>query len=258
MLIIPAVDIKDGKVVRLYQGDFSKESRYRWDVVEAALHWQKLGAELIHIVDLNGALEGVPKNKDLLIKIIKGTRIDVEVGGGLRDTNIINELLEVGACRVVLGSKVFSDYSFLDNFKSLAAERIAVSIDAKFINIKKKKDKIDDIIMNVSNFGWLKSQELSLRDILHRLYDKGIRFINFTSIVRDGTMTGPDFDAIKAVCTCVKDFPDLNLIASGGIASLSDIKKLKTLKGLYGAIVGKALYEGKVDFKQALNITEGS
>ncbi|MBU2541380.1 MAG: 1-(5-phosphoribosyl)-5-[(5-phosphoribosylamino)methylideneamino] imidazole-4-carboxamide isomerase [Candidatus Omnitrophica bacterium] len=253
MLIIPAVDIKDGKVVRLYQGDFSKESQYGQDPLEAALHWQDQGAQLIHIVDLNGALEGKPINKDLLVKIIKATSVEVEVGGGLRDVAIINEFLDAGARRVVLGSKVFSDYSFLDNFKGMAGERIAVSIDAKFINIREKKDGTTEIIMDVSNFGWLKSQEVNLGDILQKFYDYGIRFINFTSIARDGTMTGPDFAAIEVVLACARNFSNLNLIASGGITTLSDIKRLKELNSLYGAIVGKALYEGKLDFRQALS-----
>jgi phosphoribosylformimino-5-aminoimidazole carboxamide ribotide isomerase len=258
MLIIPAVDIKDGLVVRLYQGDFSKQSEYKTDPLSAALHWQTLGAKLIHVVDLNGALEGIPKNKDWLIKIIKELDIDVEVGGGLRDAKIINELLDVGAARVTLGSKVFSDFSFLDNFSSILSEKISVSIDAKFMKLNTQEGIVSDIIMEVANSGWKKSSEVSLNDCFKKIYDKGVRFVNFTNIKLDGTMSGVDVQVISAVISRANVFPGLKLIASGGVGSIADIEKLKKIPGLFGVIVGKALYEGRLDFKQAVKVAEGS
>ncbi|MEW6009579.1 MAG: HisA/HisF-related TIM barrel protein [Candidatus Omnitrophota bacterium] len=254
MLIIPAVDIRDGKVVRLYKGDFNRQSTYSQDPLSAALQWQELGAQLIHVVDLDGALAGKPKNKDIIIKIIKGLKAGVQVGGGLRDKDSVLEFLEAGAARVVLGSKALSDYSFLDNFKTLIGKRISVSIDAKFMQIRYAKAKAVDIIMNVGDSGWLKSKSMSLTKLLEQFYKRGIRFVNFTNINRDGTLEGADVESIKSVCDFTGRFPDLQLIASGGVASLSDIEKLKNTECLYGVIIGKALYEGKIDFKQALKI----
>lgn len=257
MLIIPAVDIKDGQVVRLYQGDFTKESRYSQEPLVAAIHWQSLGAKLIHVVDLNGALEGKSVNKQILIKIIKGTSIDVEVGGGLREPKVVNELLDAGAARVTLGSKVFSDFSFLDNFSSDLAQKISVSVDAKFMKLKKDKGVVSDIAVDVANSGWKTSKEISLKDCFAQIYKKGVRFVNFTNIKLDGTMSGVDIDAVKAVLLCAKDYQGLNVIVSGGVGSIADIEKLKKIPDLFGVIVGKALYEGKLDFKEANRIAQG-
>lgn len=258
MLIIPAVDIKDGKVVRLYQGDFNKESRYSQEPLQAAMHWQGQGAKLIHVVDLNGALEGKPVNKQILIKIIKGVSIDVEVGGGLREPEVVNELLDAGAARVTLGSKVFSDFSFLDNFPLNLSGKISVSVDAKFMSIKNEKGVASDITMDVANSGWKTSKQISLKESLSQIYKKGVRFVNFTNIKLDGTLSGVDIDAVKAVLLCAKDYPGLKIIASGGVGSIKDIERLKEIPGLFGVIVGKALYEGKLDFKEANRIAEGN
>jgi phosphoribosylformimino-5-aminoimidazole carboxamide ribotide isomerase len=253
MIIIPAVDIRGGKVVRLYQGDFNKESRYNRQPLEAARHWQEQGARLIHVVDLDGALEGKPQNKDIIIEIIKALSIDVEVGGGLREKAIVEQFLVAGAARVVLGSKAICDYSFLDNFKEVINRSISVSIDAKFMRIEKS-----DIIMDIGDSGWQSSKELSLKNLLEEFYSRGIRYVNFTNIQLDGTLRGVDIDSVKAVFSLVQKFKGLRMIASGGVASLSDIAALSKIKGLYGVIVGKALYEGKLDFKEALGIVEGS
>ncbi len=254
MIIIPAVDIRDGKVVRLYKGDFNRQSEYSQDPLSVALAWQEAGAKLIHVVDLDGALSGKPKNKDIIIKIIKELKVEVQVGGGLRDKPSVLEFLEAGAARVVLGSKALGDYSFLDNFKTVINKRISVSIDAKFMQISYVKTKAVDIIMNVGDSGWLKSRSVSLNELLDEFYKRGIRFINFTNINRDGTLEGADVESIKAVCDFTCRLPGLQLIASGGVSNLSDIEKLKDIQCLYGVIIGKALYEGKVDFKQALGV----
>ncbi len=258
MLIIPAVDIKDGKVVRLYQGDFNKESRYSQEPLQAAIFWQDQGAKLIHVVDLNGALEGKPVNKQILIKIIKGTSIDVEVGGGLREPEVVNELLDAGAARVTLGSKVFSDFSFLDNFSSKLADKISVSVDAKFMKLKSDKGIVSDIAIDVANSGWKNLKTISLKDCFAQIYKKGVRFVNFTNIKLDGTLSGVDIDAVRAVLSCAKEYPGLKIIASGGVGSIKDIENLKGIPGLFGVIVGKALYEGKLDFKEAKEIAEGN
>lgn len=257
MLIIPAVDIKDGKVVRLYQGDFNKESRYDQEPLQAAVYWQNQGAKLIHVVDLNGALEGKPVNKQILIRIIKGVSIDVEVGGGLREPEVVRELLDAGAARVTLGSKVFSDFSFLDNFSSDLAQKISVSVDAKFMNIRKEKGVVSDITLDVANSGWKDSKTISLKECFAQIHKKGARFVNFTNIKLDGTLSGVDIDAVKAVLLCAKNYPDLKVIASGGVGSITDIEKLKKIPDLFGVIVGKALYEGKLDFKEANRIAQG-
>jgi len=252
MIVIPAIDIRAGKVVRLFQGDFDKESRYADDPLSAALRWQRLGAKLIHVVDLDGALTGEPKNKDIVLKIIREVETDIEVGGGLRQRETVKEFLLAGAECVVLGSKALSDYSFLDNFKDVIGKRISISIDAKFMYICKERGKVSDIMMDIGDSGWKASKKASLKAILREFYDKGIRCINFTNIERDGTLSGVDIESIEAVFSFFKPFKNLKMIVSGGVASVSDIEKLKKIPGLYGVIVGKALYEGKLDFKEAL------
>lgn len=255
MLVIPAVDIRGGRVVRLFQGDFDKESSYASDPLSAALHWQELGAKLIHVVDLDGALTGQPKNKDIVIKIIKEVKAAVEVGGGLRERKTVEELLSAGAERVVLGSKALLDYSFLDNFKDIITERISISLDAKFIQMCREKEKVSDIMMDIGDSGWKALKKVSLKAILREFYDKGIRCINFTNIERDGTLSGVDIEMIEKVFSFFKPFSNLKMIASGGVGSLADLEKLeRDIPGLYGVIVGKALYEGKIDFSQALRI----
>jgi len=245
MLIIPAIDILKGNVVRLYKGDFDKEKVYSNNGVDVALQWQKKGAQFLHIVDLDGARTGTPKNKGVIIDILKNVNVPCEVAGGLRREEDVEYYLERGARRVVLGTKAFEDRDFLDKMIKRFGEKISVSIDF---------NKTDSGKMYIAKAGWIKRTYLSVIDGINEIKKLGIKTIILTDISRDGTLLGPDIDNLKVIL----EDADISVIVSGGISSLDDIKLLKqNLEGvgLKGVIIGKALYEGKIDLAQAIDLS---
>jgi len=237
MLIIPAIDIKDGAVVRLTQGKFDAKKIYSRDPVKTAKHWTKLGAQIIHVVDLDGAKYGKPLNLNIVKEIVKNTAAKIEFGGGARNLDIIEQLLSSGVFRVVLGTKAAEDSNFLKKAFREFKNKIIVSLDAK------------DGLIAVK--GWGSSLKgLEAIQFANTLKEIGFKEVIYTDIAKDGTLKGPNIKAIKNLLKETK----LKVIGSGGISSLEDIHKLKVLEknGLIGIIVGKALYEARFTLPQAL------
>jgi phosphoribosylformimino-5-aminoimidazole carboxamide ribotide isomerase len=238
MLIIPAIDLKDRKVVRLYQGN-GQETVYSDDPVEVAQNWQMEGAGLIHVVDLDGAFSGEPKNLHVIREICDSIEIPIECGGGIRSRESIRKLLGVGVERVVLGTKAVEDQEFLKEVFSEFPEKIIVSIDAKSGMVMTDGWKTPQSTLDAVNFA------LRLKAI-------GFEQIIYTDTLKDGTLTGPNLDGIRNLLK----HSGMQIIASGGISSLEDIRNLKEIEkdGLAGVIVGKALYEKRFTLKEALEI----
>ena len=240
MLIIPAIDIIQGKVVRLHQGDFNKVTFYSDEPIKIAKAWQEKGARLLHLVDLEGARDGKLKNKDTIVDIVKNIDILCEIGGGIRTESDIEFFLNAGAKRVVIGTKALEGNAYLGRLVSKYKEKIVVSIDFSGGRVTKK--------------GWQEETDLTPEACVDMMRETGVRTIVVTDIKLDGTLKGPNVKRIKEII----DSKDISVIASGGISSLEDIKKLKEIenKNLEGVIVGRALYEGKVDLEEAIKIAE--
>jgi len=238
MLIIPAIDIIEEKVVRLEQGDFNKEKVYSNEPVEVAKNWERKGAKFLHIVDLDGAREGRIKNAGLIVKIIKAVKIPCEIGGGLRDASDIEYFLKKGAARAVLGTRAFEDTEYFEKLVFKFKDRIVVSVDFSGNKVVKK--------------GWQEKTDLEPMDVIKKMQEIGVKTIVVTDISVDGTLMGPKIERLKEILSAV----DISVIASGGISSLEDIKKLKEIqnKNLEGVIIGKALYEGRIDLQKAIEL----
>lgn len=238
MLIIPAIDIKDGCVVRLVQGRRDKKI-YSRDPIKTAKHWVKQGAKFMHIVDLDGATSGSLQNINIVKEIVKAIDVPVEFGGGVRTIETIRELLKYGIYRVVLGTRAIEDKGFLKKAFKEFKGRIIVSIDAQAQNLLVK--------------GWqVSSQGMNLLEFASNLKALGFKELIYTDTQKDGTLKGPNIKNIKML---LKE-TGMKIIASGGISNLNDIIKLKKLEkqGLLGIIIGKALYEGKFTLNQALKL----
>lgn len=242
MIIIPAIDIKDGRCVRLQQGRDGTESVYSDDPVAVARRWESEGAELIHVVDLDGAFSGAPKNHDRILKIIQSVKIPIQVGGGIRTIKDVDGYLREGVSRIVLGTKVASDRPFLETACRSFPGRISVGLDTQAGKVLVK--------------GWTEATEQSAMDLVNQLDGLGILSIIFTDVQRDGMLKGPNLDAIRDLARSV----EIPIIASGGISSLEDIRSLIELEssGVAGVIVGKALYTGAVKLSEALSLTRGA
>jgi phosphoribosylformimino-5-aminoimidazole carboxamide ribotide isomerase len=235
MEIIPAVDIRGGRCVRLYQGDFQRETVFGDDPVAVALSWQEAGATRLHVVDLDGAREGRPVNARVIGHLIEALLIPVEVGGGLRDRRSIDLYLEAGANRVVLGTAAVKDPALLAEAIAEHGQRIVVGVDAR--------------VGMVAVEGWREETPLAAPELMSDLAAKGgPRFI-YTDALRDGTLQGPDFAAVEAVLARV----GVPIIYAGGVSNIADLVRLASLP-LEGAIIGQALYTGAVDFQQALKV----
>ena len=237
MILIPAIDIKGGKVVRLFQGKFDQQTDYASSPLEAAQVWEDQGAQWIHVVDLDGAKSGVMANKQDIIYIARHVQVPIEVGGGIRDEKTVEELIKAGIGRVILGSKAIEDRTFLKNMLGLYGEKICVSLDCS-----------NGL---VARHGWVSTTDIKAVDIILELEAIGLQWMVYTDIARDGTLAGPNFDQLQTVLNTVGK---INVIASGGISSLEDVKRLSVMKGVAAAITGKAIYEGKLDFKEALRV----
>jgi len=235
MEIIPAVDIRGGRCVRLYQGDFQRETVFGDDPVAVALSWQEAGATRLHVVDLDGAREGRPVNARVIGHLIEALLIPVEVGGGLRDRRSIDLYLEAGANRVVLGTAAVKDPALLAEAIAEHGQRIVVGVDAR--------------VGMVAVEGWQEETPLAAAELMSELAAKGVPRFIYTDALRDGTLQGPDFAAVEAVLARV----GVPVIYAGGVSNIADLVRLASLP-LEGAIIGQALYTGAVDFQQALKV----
>ncbi|MER3500082.1 MAG: hypothetical protein IMHGJWDQ_000304 [Candidatus Fervidibacter sp.] len=236
-LVLPAIDLLDGQVVRLSQGRYDAVTVYQTDPVSVARQFEQEGAEWLHVVDLNGAREGEPRNWEVLRAIRKATRCALQFGGGVRSLPMLEQLLDWGVQRVVLGTgAVRTPLLVCEAVKHFGAERIAVAVD-----VHKGK---------VALQGWTETELLSPLELGVRLREIGVQWFVYTDILRDGMLTAPNVDAITQFAETVK----AKVIASGGIASVEHIRQLKALQplGVVGCIIGRALYEGKLTFRQAL------
>lgn len=238
MLIIPAIDLQDGCVVRFVQGKFDKKV-YSRDPLKTARHWIKSGAELLHVVDLDGALSGTQKNLGMVGEIAKNVDVPIQFGGGVRKIENISLLLSLGVKRVVLGTKAIEDKAFLKKAFAKFKDKIIVSLDARADRLLTK--------------GWRSSNKsINVLEFARTLKGMGFKQIIYTDTLKDGTLKGPNIKGIKAL---LKE-AGLKVIASGGVSSLEDIYRLKKLEkqGVIGVIVGKALYEGKFTLSQAMSL----
>lgn len=233
MIVFPAIDILEGKCVRLTQGEYDTSVVYSESPEDMAALWIGKGAKYLHVVDLDGAKEGFPVNKDVIKKIVdKG--IKVQLGGGIRKAEHIDEMLKLGIYRIILGTSAIENEELLKYAVDKYGDRIAVSIDSR--NRK------------VATRGWLETSGISDVDFAKKVKELGVKMVIFTDISKDGMLKGPNFEAINEINSV-----GIGVIASGGISTLDDIKKLKEM-GIYGAIIGKALYTGNIDITQALEV----
>lgn len=236
MKIIPAIDLIDGKTVRLRQGEYDQKMVYDISPIEAAKKWADMGAELIHVVDLDGARDGQPVNLDITEKIVKAVKVPVETGGGYRTREHVLSALERGVLRVVLGSRVFTDVSFAREISSELKEKIIFSLDVK--NFRPSVD------------GWKNTVDIDIATITGWFSDFGVKEIIYTDIKNDGMLAGPDMEGLESLLVS----SGMKVISAGGVKTVEHVKQLKTLeqKGLSGVIIGRALYEGTIDLKEAI------
>ena len=234
MKIIPAIDLMDGRVVRLVKGDPNNKTVYSSNPLEIAKKWQSAGADMLHIVDLDATL-GRGSNLEIIKKMLSELNVPVEVAGGLRDESTILEIGKI-ADRIVLGTLAFKDKeTVLKISDSLGKKKIVISVD-----------QIDGkIVVN----GWQKSTETTLLDGMNEFLQLGFSEFLLTSVSRDGTMQGPDIESLQKACS----LENANVIASGGVSSIGDLQELKALNP-YGVILGKALYENKISIEDAKKI----
>ncbi|MBI3318224.1 MAG: 1-(5-phosphoribosyl)-5-[(5-phosphoribosylamino)methylideneamino]imidazole-4-carboxamide isomerase [Candidatus Omnitrophica bacterium] len=240
MLIIPAIDLKGGKVVRLVRGDFSEELVYADDPVAVARKWAAAGARRLHVIDLDGALTGTPRHLEAIAKIAKAVEVPVQAGGGIRTVAAIAQILEAGVAQVILGTKACLDEAFVTRALKAHGERIAVAVDVKG--------------GRVAIEGWVRKEWMKPEALIRRLVNQGVKTLIYTDASRDGTMTGPSVETLKEILKLTQG--SAACFASGGISSLEDLVKLKELipSGLSGVVVGRALYEEKLDLPKALEL----
>jgi len=239
MIIFPAIDIRGGKCVRLRQGDYQQETVYGDDPAAQARAWAEAGAEFLHLVDLDGAKEGRPANLQSLRKIAAAIKIPCELGGGIRTEADAKEVLAAGASRVILGTVACEKAELVKSLlKSCGPEKLVLGIDAK--NGK------------VAVRGWLQDSGLEVLSLAQKFAEMGVIRIIYTDIATDGMLSGPNLKAVSALCEHV---PSCKIIASGGVSCADDIRALCSLgkKNLEGAIVGKALYDGRVSMAELLD-----
>lgn len=235
MKIIPAIDIKNGKCVRLFQGDYSKETIYDSNPVAVAQKWEKQGAQALHVVDLDGAKSGRMINIEIIQKIIEAVNIPIQVGGGIRDLTSIIRIIEVGAKSVVLGTAALENVDSLIKIISTYKEKVIISIDIK-----------NGILMKN---GWVEKSNFTIIPTVKQINSIGVKTIIYTDVTRDGTLTEPNYEVIKSI----KENTKMNLIVAGGISSIDQIIKLSKMK-VEGVIIGKALYEEKINLKEVIEL----
>ncbi len=234
--VIPAIDLLNGKCVRLTQGKFDAETIYSLKPVETAKKWEELGAKRLHVVDLNGARTGIPENIKLIKEIIHAVNIPIQIGGGIRNVTLIDEMLKEGADRVILGTTAILNPNLLSNLCPKFGEKLAIAIDVK-------GDK-------VTTHGWAKTSPYNHITLAQQAVSLGARRFIYTDIKRDGMLVGPDLEGVKNLAVTL----NVPIIASGGISSKQDIENLRQLAsfGVEGCVVGKALYTGAVKLEEVL------
>ena len=234
MLILPAIDLKDNKCVRLTQGDFNRVKEYSAKPLAVALKWQEEGAGYLHLVDLDGARSEALLNRPSIEAIVENIKIPVQIGGGIRDEKKVKAFLDLGVARVILGTVAVRNRALLERLLAdYGSDKIIVSIDAK--NGK------------VATEGWAQVSQIDALDLCHELEKSGVKTIVYTDIAKDGMLQGPNFKMYEELM----EKTDLALIASGGVTSLEDVKRLKSMQ-VYGAIIGKAFYDQKLSFKEVV------
>ncbi|HEY7631387.1 MAG TPA: 1-(5-phosphoribosyl)-5-[(5-phosphoribosylamino)methylideneamino]imidazole-4-carboxamide isomerase [Thermoleophilaceae bacterium] len=236
MILLPAIDIRGGKAVRLQRGDFDKETVYVDDPLEAARSFVEAGAKFLHVVDLDGAREGKPVNLDHMRRITTELGVAVQYGGGLRDIGAVRSALSAGAERVVVGTAAYSDVDFVDQLLESWGNRLVIAVDVR-----------DG---HVSVAGWTKATQMLPEDVIERLQRRGVKQFMYTNVDRDGTLEGPDLDEVKRISDTVRG----RFLYSGGIAALDDLKALKDLRlvNLAGVVSGKALYEKRFSVEDGM------
>lgn len=235
MILLPAVDIRDGKAVRLVQGDFARETVYNDDPLDAAKAWVEQGARALHVVDLDGALQGAPANLEHLRRITGAFDVPVQYGGGLRDARAVRSALAAGADRVVVGTAAYTDADFLDDVVGTWAAHVIVAVDVRG--------------GRVSVAGWTQETQGRPADVIERMQRRGVRRFAYTNVDRDGTLEGPDLEDLERIGAIIRG----RFVYSGGIGSLDHLRALADLRlvNLAGVIAGKALYEGRFTIAEA-------
>jgi phosphoribosylformimino-5-aminoimidazole carboxamide ribotide isomerase len=236
VIVIPAIDLKDGKCVRLLQGKKEEVTVYSDDPASMAEHWVDLGARMLHVVDLDGAFSGEQKNIEKIQDIRKRIHVPMQLGGGIRDMESITRLLEMGVDRVIIGTSAAKNPEIVQEAAQKYPGQVLVGIDAK------------DGMVAVK--GWVEVTEWGALDFAEKMEVHGAAGIIYTDISRDGMLTGPNVEAMSKMVKRVK----IPVIASGGVSDLDDIKSLMQIKDLWGVITGKALYSGSLDLKQAIEV----
>ena len=245
MYVIPAIDLLAGKCVRLFQGDYAKDVVYNENPTEQAKLWENHGAEIIHIVDLDAAKSGVGTNRKIVKDIALKVKCKLQVGGGIRNINDVEELLDYGVWRVIIGSAAIDNPKFVGELiERFGPEKIVVGIDARN--------------GYVSGHGWTKDSNLKDTDFVKLICKQyGVKHIIHTDIMKDGTLKGPNFESYERMLDCSQG---AYVICSGGVGSISDIKRFldiaKVRKNAEGIIVGKALYDGRIDLKEAIELSK--
>ena len=237
MILFPAIDLFQGKAVRLFQGDYAQMTVYSENPAEVALDFRQTGATHLHLVDLEGAKFGTTSNLDTIRKIVETVQLSIEVGGGIRNIQTVDRYLELGIDRVILGTAAVTDRNFLTQALEKYGNKIAVGVDIKdgYVAIR----------------GWTEKSALSANDFFDQMQSLGVSTVICTDVSRDGAMKGTNLVLYKELSRRYS----VNLIASGGVSSLEDIKELRNME-LYGAIIGKAYYTGAVDLAEALEVAK--
>jgi phosphoribosylformimino-5-aminoimidazole carboxamide ribotide isomerase len=236
MEVIPAIDLLEGRCVRLYQGDYARSQVFNENPVEVAKQWFEQGASRLHVVDLDGAKAGKPVNTGAIEAIVQAVPVPVQVGGGLRDRSGVSQLLELGVGRVILGTAAVEDHPLVKQLCEEFPGRIVVGIDAR-----------NGL---VATRGWLETSEVKATELARQMSELGAAAIVYTDIHRDGTLSGPNLDALRELANGIS----IPVIASGGVSSITDLLSLLALEplGVNGVIVGRALYTGDVSLKEAI------
>jgi phosphoribosylformimino-5-aminoimidazole carboxamide ribotide isomerase len=240
MILYPAIDIRDGKAVRLRQGDFAEETIYDADPLDAAKRWADQGARYLHVVDLDGARQGKPANLDQVERIAGQAGVPIQVGGGLRTLPDVRDAFRAGATRVVLGTAAYTDVDLLDDVVHAFEDRVLVSVDVRDGRL--------------AAAGWTEQTQMRADSVITRMQHRGVRAFVYSSIDRDGMLEGPDLDEVRHVARTVRG----RFIYSGGIGTLEHLEALAALRqvNLTGVIVGKALYEGRFTVAEAQAVVD--
>ncbi len=242
MILLPAIDILEGRTVRLAKGSFDSQTAYDADPLDAARRWVEASARMLHVVDLDGARDGQPRHLDLVSRIADAVDVPIQLGGGLRTAEAVDEAVAAGAARVVLGTAAYRDVDFLDDVLAKHGDRVVVSIDARNGRLAAE--------------GWMRQTDIPDESVVAHFGARGVRRFIYSSIERDGMLSGPDLDAARRIASAVRG----SFIYSGGVSSLDDLRALTALRqvNLAGVIVGKALYEERFGVREAQRALEAA